>query len=59
MTPAILYMTSGATGEPKMGLVTQWAVGANLDMGPQVLPLGPEDSYNRIPSRPRTSRNEW
>ena len=26
-TPAILYMTSGATGEPKMGLVTQWAVG--------------------------------
>jgi len=43
-TPAILYMTSGATGEPKMGLVTQWAVGDNLDMGPQVLPLGPEDS---------------
>jgi long-chain acyl-CoA synthetase len=42
--PAILYMTSGATGEPKMGLVTHWAVGANLDMGPQVLPLGPEDS---------------
>ncbi|HYI92391.1 MAG TPA: long-chain fatty acid--CoA ligase [Bryobacteraceae bacterium] len=41
---AILYMTSGATGEPKMGLVTHWAVGANLDMGPQVLPLGPEDS---------------
>lgn len=41
---AILYMTSGATGEPKMGLVSQWAVGANLDMGPQVLPLGPEDS---------------
>ena len=42
--PAILYMTSGATGEPKMGLATQWAVGANLDMGPQVLPLGPDDS---------------
>jgi long-chain acyl-CoA synthetase len=41
---AILYMTSGATGEPKMGLATHWAVGANLDMGPQVLPLGPEDS---------------
>jgi long-chain acyl-CoA synthetase len=41
---AILYMTSGATGEPKMGLVSNWAVGANLDMGPQVLPLGPHDS---------------
>jgi long-chain acyl-CoA synthetase len=41
---AILYMTSGATGEPKMGVATNWAVGANLDMGPQVLPLGPEDS---------------
>ena len=41
---AILYMTSGATGEPKMGLATNWAVGANLDMGPHVLPLGPEDS---------------
>jgi long-chain acyl-CoA synthetase len=41
---AILYMTSGATGEPKMGLVSHWAVGANLDMGPKVLPLGPEDS---------------
>jgi long-chain acyl-CoA synthetase len=41
---AILYMTSGATGEPKMGLVSNWAVGANLDMGPHVLPLGPHDS---------------
>ena len=27
-----------------MGLVSHWAVGANLDMGPKVLPLGPEDS---------------
>lgn len=41
---AILYMTSGATGEPKMGLVSHWGVGANLDMGPHVLPLGPQDS---------------
>ena len=41
---AILYMTSGATGEPKMGLATHWNVVANIDMGPQVLPLGPEDS---------------
>jgi long-chain acyl-CoA synthetase len=42
--PAILYMTSGATGEPKMGLVTHWAVVSNIDMGPKVIQLGPEDS---------------
>jgi long-chain acyl-CoA synthetase len=42
--PAILYLTSGATGEPKMALVTHAAIVANLDMGPAVLPLGPEDS---------------
>ena len=42
--PAILYSTSGATGEPKMALVTHAAVVANIDMGPAVLPLGPEDS---------------
>ncbi len=41
---AILYMTSGATGEPKMGLVTHHAVVSNLDMGPYVMPLSPEDS---------------
>jgi len=41
---AILYLTSGATGEPKMALVTHQAVVANLDMGPAVLPLGPSDS---------------
>jgi long-chain acyl-CoA synthetase len=41
---AILYMTSGATGEPKMGLVTHRAVVTNLDMGPHVLPLSSEDS---------------
>lgn len=35
---AILYLTSGATGEPKMGLVTHNAVCANCDMGPAVLP---------------------
>ncbi|MBA3974417.1 MAG: long-chain fatty acid--CoA ligase [Candidatus Solibacter sp.] len=34
----ILYLTSGATGEPKMGLVTHNAVCANCDMGPAVLP---------------------
>lgn len=40
---AILYLTSGATGEPKMALVTHQAVVANIDMGPEVLPLGPGD----------------
>ena len=41
--PAILYLTSGATGEPKKALVTHQAVVANIDMGPSVLPLGPND----------------
>jgi long-chain acyl-CoA synthetase len=40
---AILYMTSGATGEPKMGLVSHRALVTNLDMVPPVLPLGPDD----------------
>ena len=41
--PAILYLTSGATGEPKMGLVTHGALVDQCEMGPPVLPLGPED----------------
>src|SRR5580700_5316153 len=41
--PAILYLTSGATGEPKMGLVTHGALTSNIDMGPQILTLGPTD----------------
>jgi len=41
---AILYLTSGATGEPKMALVTHAAVVANLDMGPAALPIGPNDA---------------
>ena len=40
---AILYLTSGATGEPKMGLVSHGAITTNLDMGPAVLPIGPDD----------------
>jgi len=40
---AILYMTSGATGKPKMGLVTHAAIVANADMGPGTIPLGPDD----------------
>jgi long-chain acyl-CoA synthetase len=42
--PAILYLTSGATGEPKMGVTSHGAVVANIDMGPVALPIGPEDS---------------
>jgi long-chain acyl-CoA synthetase len=41
---AILYLTSGATGEPKMGFVTHSALIANVDMGPVALPLGPGDA---------------
>lgn len=41
---AVLYLTSGATGEPKMGLVTHAALVANVDMGPIALPLLPTDS---------------
>ena len=41
---AILYLTSGATGEPKMALVTHSAVVANLDMGHAGFPLGPQDA---------------
>jgi len=42
--PAVLYLTSGATGEPKMGLVTHAALSANIEMGPEVLKLTPSDS---------------
>ena len=41
---AILYLTSGATGEPKMGLVTHNAVLANCAMGPQILDMDNSDS---------------
>jgi long-chain acyl-CoA synthetase len=40
---AVLYMTSGATGEPKMGLVSHRALVSNIDMTPAVLPLTPDD----------------
>jgi long-chain acyl-CoA synthetase len=40
---AILYLTSGATGEPKMALVTHRSIVSNIDMGPHVLPIGPGD----------------
>ncbi len=40
---AILYLTSGATGEPKMVMVTHAAIVANVHMGPAVLPLSVDD----------------
>jgi long-chain acyl-CoA synthetase len=40
---AILYLTSGATGEPKMGLTSHGAIVDNIDCGPSVIPMGPED----------------
>ncbi len=40
---AILYLTSGATGEPKMVLTTHEAVVANVEMGPAALPLTTDD----------------
>lgn len=41
---AILYLTSGATGDPKMVVVSHGALVANLEMGPYVLPIGPHDT---------------
>src|SRR5580692_1853306 len=41
---AILYLTSGVTGEPKMALATHGAVVANMDMAPARWPIGPNDS---------------
>jgi long-chain acyl-CoA synthetase len=40
---AILYLTSGATGEPKMGMATHGALVSNVDMGPHVVDLTPKD----------------
>ena len=54
---AILYLTSGATGEPKMGLVTHRALVANVDMGPAVVPIGPDHcSIAFLPSAHITQR---
>ncbi len=40
----ILYLTSGATGEPKMGLVTHNAICANCECGLPELPLDNDDA---------------
>jgi long-chain acyl-CoA synthetase len=41
--PAILYLTSGATGTPKMGIVRHSAITANVVAFPAVIRAGPED----------------
>ncbi len=41
---AILYLTSGATGEPKMGVTSHSAILANIDAAPVVLPISADDS---------------
>ncbi|MBM3759942.1 MAG: AMP-binding protein [Acidobacteria bacterium] len=54
---AIVYLTSGSTGEPKMGLVTHRAIVANVEAAPAVLPLGPNDkSIAFLPSAHITQR---
>lgn len=40
---AILYLTSGATGDPKMVMTTHGSLAANVNMAPGVVPLGPDD----------------
>jgi long-chain acyl-CoA synthetase len=40
---AILYLTSGATGEPKMVMVTHGSLVQNIEMGPAVLPADHRD----------------
>ncbi|HLN03775.1 MAG TPA: AMP-dependent synthetase/ligase [Bryobacteraceae bacterium] len=40
---AVLYLTSGATGEPKMVMVSHRALVSNIDMGPVALGLTPKD----------------
>ena len=54
---AILYLTSGATGEPKMGLVRHDALVANVDIGTAAVPIGPQHrSIAFLPSAHITQR---
>jgi long-chain acyl-CoA synthetase len=54
---AILYLTSGATGEPKMGLARHSALVANCDIGAEAVPLGPDHrSIAFLPSAHITQR---
>jgi long-chain acyl-CoA synthetase len=40
---AILYLTSGATGDPKMVMTSHGALAANVNMAPAVVPLTDDD----------------
>jgi long-chain acyl-CoA synthetase len=40
---AILYLTSGATGEPKMVMTTHSGIVSNIEMGVQVIPMTTDD----------------
>ncbi|HXJ43585.1 MAG TPA: AMP-binding protein, partial [Bryobacteraceae bacterium] len=40
---AILYLTSGATGDPKMVMTTHGSLANNVNIAPAVVPLGPDD----------------
>ncbi len=41
---AIIYLTSGSTGEPKMGMISHRAIVANVAAAPAVLPLTEKDT---------------
>lgn len=41
---AIIYLTSGSTGEPKMGMISHRAIVANVAAAPAVLPLTAKDT---------------
>jgi long-chain acyl-CoA synthetase len=54
---AMLYMTSGATGEPKMGLYRHYAIRHNIDVAPAVIQLSPLDrTLAYLPSAHITQR---
>ncbi len=47
---AILYLTSGATGEPKMVLVTHSAIVSNFVWDPPCCRFVPDDIHGRLPA---------
>lgn len=54
---AMLYLTSGATGEPKMGLVKHRAIVRNLEIAHAAIHVGPDDvSIAFLPSAHITQR---
>jgi len=55
--PAILYLTSGATGAPKMGLANHGSLVENVNITPKVVDIGPNDrSIAFLPSAHITQR---